>query len=69
MAESNFSWKKLASFIGALVFAVVCIMMIGFGTSLITNGETTYGIVCIVAGVISGFVTYITYKNYQKSKE
>lgn len=66
MAESDFSWLKLASFFGATLLVVVCFIMLGFGISTIGSGSAFYGITCIVAAVISGAAAVFVYRNYQK---
>jgi len=66
MAESSFSWFKMFSFFGALILAVLCFIMLGFGISNVVNGESIYGGACIVAGLLAGGVAVWVYKNYQK---
>lgn len=66
MAESDFSWLKIASFIGALVLIVLTFITVANGISLITNGSVFEGIVNILGGAVClvGFI--LVYKNYQK---
>ena len=66
MAESDFSWFKIASFFGALVLVVLCFVMLGFGITNILDGEKIYGGACIVAGLLSGGLAWKVYSNYQK---
>lgn len=66
MAESEFSWLKTTSFLGATFLVVVCFIMLGFGISTINSGSAFYGITCIVASVISGWCAVLVYKSYQK---
>ena len=66
MAESNFSWLKIASFFGALLLVVLAIVSIGMGINLVRNGNDFYGCASICSGIISFFVAVLIYRNYQK---
>ena len=65
MAEAQFSWFKLASFIGALVLAILALLLIGGGIYQIIGGEITYGVAGILGGAVSGLVACWVYQNYQ----
>ena len=69
MAESNFSWFKAASFTGAVVLAVICFVVIAAGINLISNEQDFPGIMCILAGLLSGGRAVMVYKNYQKKSK
>lgn len=66
MAESDFSWLKIASFIGALVLIVLTFITVSNGISLMVNGSVFQGVVNILGGAVClvGFI--LVYKNYQK---
>lgn len=66
MAESQFSWFKLASFVGATLLAVICFVAVAAGFNLYHEGQSFYGIMCVVAGFLSGAFAVMVYKNYQK---
>lgn len=66
MAESDFSWFKLASFFGAGFLAFACFIVIAGGVTLITKGEAFNGVFTIVAGVLLGAAAVWVYRNYQK---
>jgi len=68
MAEAKFSWFKLASFVGALVLAIIAFLLIGGGIYQIIGGATTYGVAGILGGAISGIVAWWVYQNYQKQR-
>ena len=69
MAECNFSWFKVASFVGAVVLAVICIVVIAAGINLISNEQDFPGLMCVIAGLISGGCAVMVYKNYQKKSK
>ena len=69
MAECNFSWFKVASFVGAVVLAVICLVVIAAGISLIKNEQDFPGLMCVIAGLISGGCAVMVYKNYQKKSK
>ena len=66
MAESEFSWLKVASFVGALILIIVCMVMLGLGINMISGGNAFQGGACVVAGLLSGGLAVWVYKNYQK---
>ena len=66
MAEATFSWFKVASFIGALVLAVLAVIVIGSGVNLIDGGEYFYGVSSILSGLVCIANAVMVYKNYQK---
>ena len=68
MAEATFSWFKLASFVGALVLAVLTFLLVGCGIYQIIGGMTTYGVACIAGGILSGISAFGVYNNYQKQR-
>lgn len=66
MAESNFSWSKIASFIGACVLLVLALACFASGISMITAGNSFYGVVSILGGVACFGWSVSIYRNYQK---
>lgn len=66
MAESDFSWFKLASFFGVALLAFSCFVVIAGGITLCTKGEAFNGGFTIVAGVLLGAAAVWVYRNYQK---
>lgn len=66
MAVSEFSWLKMASFIGALLLVVVCIITLATGISIISGGNVFRGAFCTVSALINGYVAVLIYKNYQE---
>lgn len=66
MAESEFSWLKMASFFGAAVLLVVCFVAIATGITFFTENNAFKGVVSIIAGVICGAGSILVYKYYQK---
>lgn len=66
MAESDFSWFKLASFFGAGLLAILCFVTIAGGITLIVGGNAFHGAVVIIAGIICGGLAVLVYRNYQK---
>lgn len=66
MAESDFSWLKVASFIGACFLLVLAIVVIATGITLIKDGSTFYGVATTISGVVCIISSVLVYKNYQK---
>ena len=66
MAVSEFSWLKIASFIGALLLVIVCIITLASGISIISAGNIFRGIGCSISAVLNGYGAVQVYKNYQK---
>jgi len=65
MAESAFSWLKVASFVGACVLIVLAIVVIASGCNLISSGSTFYGVASILGGVVCLADAVMVYRNYQ----
>lgn len=66
MAHSDFSWRKIFSFIGAALLVLVAFVAIALGGNLISNGQSFYGVMSLVAGGACGFLAVKLYQNYQK---
>lgn len=66
MAESDFSWFKIASFFGVAILALLCFAAVGSGITLIVGGKLFGGIASIVGGVLCAAGAVWTYTNYQK---
>lgn len=66
MAESEFSWLKLASFLGAVVLVVLAFVLIGGGIGWIIGGNSFYGVASILGGLLSGIVALSLYHYYQR---
>lgn len=66
MAESDFSWLKIASFVGALILVVLAIVSISSGINMITTGNTFYGVSSVFGGIVCIIGAILVYKNYQK---
>lgn len=66
MAESDFSWFKLASFFGVAILMFACFVVIAGGITLCTKGEPFNGGFTIVAGLLLGAGAVWVYRNYQK---
>ena len=66
MAESDFSWFKLASFFGVAILMFACFVVIAGGITLITKDEAFNGAFTIVAGLLLGAGAVWVYRNYQK---
>lgn len=66
MAESEFSWLKMASFFGAAVLLVVCFVAIATGITFFTENNAFKGVVSIIAGLMCGAGSILVYKYYQK---
>lgn len=66
MAESDFSWLKIASFVGALILVVLAIVSISSGINMITTGNTFYGVSSVFGGIVCIIGAVLVYKNYQK---
>lgn len=66
MAVSEFSWLKIASFIGALLLVIVCIITLATGISIISEDSIFRGVVCTISAFINGYGAVQVYKNYQK---
>ena len=66
MAESEFSWLKMASFFGAAILIVVWFIMLGFGFNAICADDAFHGIISVFAALVCGAGAVIVYKYYQK---
>ena len=66
MAESEFSWLKLASFLGAVILVVLAFVLVGGGIYLIVDGNSFYGVASILGGLLSGIVALSLYHYYQR---
>ena len=66
MAESEFSWLKMASFFGVALLIVVCFIMLGFGINAICGDDAFHGIISVFASIVCGAGAVIVYKYYQK---
>lgn len=66
MAESDFSWLKLASFFGVCLLWVLAVLLIATGIRLITAGTVVYGVATIIGGFVCAYSSVLVYKNYQK---
>ena len=69
MAESDFSWLKMASFIGALVLVILAIVTIANGILLITGGDVMRGVASIVGSLVCGTGAVMVYLNYQRKSD
>jgi hypothetical protein len=67
MAESDFSWKKLAIFFGVGLLAFLCCVVIAGGIYLIRDGRAFNGVFVIVSGILCGTAAVLLYRNYQKN--
>lgn len=66
MAESTFSWLKLASFIGAVVLVILAFALIAGGIYQIVGGDSFHGVAGILGGLLSGIVALSLYHYYQR---
>ena len=66
MAESDFSWLKMASFFGVALLTLVCFIMLGFGINAICADDAFHGVISIFAALVCGAGAVIVYKYYQK---
>lgn len=66
MAESDFSWIKIASVFGAGVLLFVAIGIIASGIHLIVENRGFNGVMAIALGAICLLLSVLVYKNYEK---
>lgn len=66
MAESDFSWLKIASFFGVLVLFVLAIVVVASGCNQIAARNTFYGVASILAGLVCVVNAVLIYKKYQE---
>ena len=69
MAVSEFSWFKVASFVGAVVLVVLAVIVIALGIGLIKDAHGFYGASSIASGVVCAVNAVMVYNNYQKKDE
>lgn len=69
MAESNFSWLKIASFVGALVLVMLAVVTIANGIMTTVGGDALHGVFSIACGLVCGACAVWVYKNYQKKSD
>lgn len=65
MAESDFSWFKIASFFAVAILVLLAFVLVGGGIYAIVGGQTVYGVAGIVGGCLSVIVAWWVYRNYQ----
>lgn len=68
MAESDFSWLKIASFFGVAILVFVCFVAMAAGINQVCNGDAAHGIACIIGAIASAFCAFLVYRNYQNKK-
>ena len=66
MAESDFSWFKIASFFGAGVLMFIAVVAVASGIYLICENRGFNGVMTIVAGIVCAAASVLIYKNYEK---
>lgn len=66
MAHSDFSWRKIFSFIGAGLLIFVAFVTISTGANLIYEGGIFNGIVTCFGGASSIALAVVLYRNYTK---
>lgn len=69
MAHSDFSWRKIFSFFGAGLLILVSFVSLAIGGNLCYAGQTFYGVMSILAGVVSASLAVIIFRDYQKWAE
>ena len=47
MAESDFSWLKIASFFGVAILVFVCFVAMAAGINQVCNGDAAHGIAAL----------------------
>ena len=65
MAESDFSWFKIASFFAVAILVLLAFVLVGGGIYAIVCGQTVYGVAGIVGGCLSVIVAWWVYRSYQ----
>lgn len=65
MAESEFSWLKIASFIGACALIVLAFVSISSGINMITANNVFFGATSVIGGIVCIAGAVIVYKYYQ----
>ena len=66
MANSDFSWRKVFSFVGAGLLVLVAFVTLAVGGNLLNMGQPFYGVMSLAAGVICFALAVVIYRNYQK---
>ena len=66
MAESDFSWFKIASFFGAGLLMFIAIVAIASGIYLAFENRGFNGVITIIAGTVCAVLSVLVYKNYEK---
>lgn len=66
MAECDFSWFKLASFLGAALLAILAFALVASGIYLIIGSSIFYGVASILGGTLCGVAACQVYNNYQQ---
>lgn len=67
MAVSDFSWLKLASFVGVLLLVVEFILSVAFGIQSFHDGQAAHGVVFIAGAALSAVGAWQVYHHYQKN--
>lgn len=67
MANSDFSWKKMAMFYGTSILVFLTFGMIAGGIYLIQGGNTFNGIMTLLGAIVSGGCAVLLYLNQQKN--
>lgn len=67
--ESQFSWRKILSFFGVALLALLGIVGLSQGITLITESKVVGGIFAILGGVAAYVVAYLIYRKYNKYSE
>ena len=65
MAESAFSWLKLASFLGGCLLIVLAIVLCSQGINGMAD-SVFFGVADIFGGIVCIISSVLVYKNYQK---
>ena len=65
MAESEFSWLKLASFLGVCFLIVLAFVVVAQGINTFAS-SVFYGTADILCGIVCIISLVVVYKNYQK---
>ena len=69
MAESTFSWFKLASFVIACLLVLTAFIAVASGISLICDNKAVNGVFTIISGFVCAYNSYLVYKNYQNKRK
>lgn len=66
MAHSDFSWRKLFSFIGAGLLLFIAFVAVSSGASLISLGKVFNGVATILSGGATFALAAVVYVSYTK---